>query len=211
GPDPHAQVEHARSLPKRDGGREGARPRACARGRARGHMPPRGRRRSAGRAARRSLEIARASTLATMPMSQPWLRTLWLPALALVLAAGCQDNYEMVTAALDSVSDTAMLTDTGTSTESGGMTGETTSELPTTTQPSGGSNSMSGGTDSPTTTGPDPTTSTTAPTTMSTTTTTDTTGWDPTATTGPPATCEGPEDCTGEGSGDLSTFVLPFF
>src|SRR5690606_1129256 len=80
-----------------------------------------------------------------------------------------------------------------------------------TTQPSGGSNSMSGGTDSPTTTGPDPTTSTTAPTTMSTTTTTDTTGWDPTATTGPPATCEGPEDCTGEGSGDPSTFVLPSF
>ena len=34
---------------------------------------------------------------------------------------------------------------------------------------------------------------------------------DPTATTGPPATCDGPEDCTGEGQGELTTFVLPFF
>ncbi|WAS90412.1 hypothetical protein [Nannocystis punicea] len=132
-------------------------------------------------------------------MSQLWPRTAWLPALA--LAVGCQDNYEMVTAALNTVSESSSIT--GTETDATGATGTesttadvpTTTAVPTTSSEGSMSDSNSGGTDS--------TTSTTG--------TTETTGWDPTATTGPPATCEAPEDCTGMGSGDLSTFVLPFF
>lgn len=134
-----------------------------------------------------------------MLMSLRRPRTAWLPALALTAAAGCQDNYEMVTAALNTVSESSTIT--GTATESSGpSTGTTTSEVPTTTAPTGGgegsmSDSNSGGTEA-----------TTSGTTAQT-----ETGWDPTATTGPPATCEEPDDCTGEGEGDLSTFVLPFF
>ncbi|MDC0723385.1 hypothetical protein POL25_41275 [Nannocystis sp. bb15-2] len=135
-----------------------------------------------------------------MPMSQLWLRTAWLSALA--FAAGCQDNYEMVTAALNTASESASIT--GTETDATGATGTesttadvpTTTAAPTTSSEGSMSDSNSGGTDA--------TTSTSGPT-------TETTGWDPTATTGPPATCEAPEDCTGMGEGDLPTFVLPFF
>jgi len=136
-------------------------------------------------------------------MLQLWPRTAWLPVLALTVAVGCQDNYEMVTAALNTVSESATMT--GTETDgTAGTTESTTADVPTTTvvPTTGGEGSMSdsnsGGTDSTTST------STTGMTSQ-------TTGWDPTATTGPPATCDAPEDCTGEGSGDLSTFVLPFF
>lgn len=123
----------------------------------------------------------------------------WLPALA--LAVGCQDNYEMVTAALNTVSESSSIT--GTETDATGATGTesttadvpTTTAVPTTSSEGSMSDSNSGSTDA--------TTSTTA--------TSETTGWDPTATTGPPATCDAPDDCTGMGEGDLSTFVLPFF
>lgn len=132
-------------------------------------------------------------------MSQLWPRTAWLPALA--LAVGCQDNYEMVTAALNTVSESSSIT--GTETDATGATGTesttadvpTTTAVPTTSSEGSMSDSNSGSTDA--------TTSTTA--------TSETTGWDPTATTGPPAGCEAPDDCTGMGEGDLSTFVLPFF
>lgn len=130
-------------------------------------------------------------------MSQLWPRLL--PTLALVAATGCQDKYEMVTAALDSVSESSTLPPmTEGATESSGSTaaeteGVPTTSLPTTSSEGTGSDSNSG------------TTSTTGMTSQT------ETGWDPTATTGPPATCDAPEDCTGMGEGDLSTFVLPFF
>jgi hypothetical protein len=125
----------------------------------------------------------------------------WLPALALATAAGCQDNYMMVTAALDTVSESSTITSTGTTTETGGTsTGMATASEPTTgPTTSGGGGSNSGATDS--------TTGTSGTTTGG----SSTTGWDPTATTGAPAACDDPEDCTGEGSGDFAKFVLPFF
>lgn len=139
-------------------------------------------------------------------MSQPWSRITCASALLLAIAAGCQDNYMMVTAALDTVSESSTIGSSGSTSETGGTTSNEPTSGPTTSG-GGGSDSHSGGTDSSGTgsTGTDPTGGTT------TSTTTDTTGWDPTATTGAPVTCDAPGECTGEGSGDLGPLVLPFF
>lgn len=145
-----------------------------------------------------------------MSMSPASLRVGLVPVLVgSVALGGCKDNYEMVTAALDSVSvseglSTAGLTETtGAATET---TGEPTTGTPTTGTPTTGA------------TNPTTTTNTTNPTTTTTNTTNTTeattqaeTGWDPSETTGPPATCDGPQECTGEGMGEFGPVVMPFF
>lgn len=151
-----------------------------------------------------------------MPLSFASHSSPWIPCLVALLAvSACKEKYEMVTAALDTVSvsegvSTGSELTTGTD---GGSTGGTTQDVPTTsdTNQTGG-NSSDPTTGNTTNTTQTSNTSNTTNTTDSTTTmgTGTSTTWDP-ETTGPPATCDGPEDCTTEGSGDFGAMVLPFF
>lgn len=105
----------------------------------------------------------------------------------LVLSAGCQDKFDMVTQALMTDPETTGITDTGTGTGTGSATDIATStEPPTTGMPTADTGGDPSGDPS---SDPDPTADTT----------------------GAPVTCETPESCTAEGEGDISPLALPFF